>query len=137
MLKNYLFVLCQRSYSSHINHIFCSYSRNWCIISTGLFLSVYVTLKCFVLCKYSQLPPYRKDLYYSSDKTEFCYNGSNISAMKALRERTQFDVRGHSVITEFDIEGVCCIDKLYHFSSVYSHYRVIEYTGFGCIKCLL
>ena len=66
--------------------------------------------------------------------TEFCYNGSNISAMKALGERTQFDIRGHSVITEFDREGVCCIDNLYHFSSVYSHYQVIEYTGFGCIS---
>ena len=40
--------------------------------------------------------------------TEFCYKGSNISAMKALGERTHFDISGHFVITEFDIEGVYC-----------------------------
>ena len=39
--------------------------------------------------------------FFSFDMTEFCYKGSNISAMKALGERTHFD------ITEFDI-GVCC-----------------------------
>ena len=29
--------------------------------------------------------------------------------MKALGERTHFDISGHFVITELDIEGVYCI----------------------------
>ena len=51
----------------------------------------------------------RRDLYFSFDMTEFSYKGSNISAMKALGERTHFNIIGHFVITEFDIEGVYCI----------------------------
>ena len=51
--------------------------------------------------------------------TEFCYKGSNISAMKALGERTHFDKRGHFVIIEFDIEGVYCIYIIYMNMFIY------------------
>ena len=47
------------SYSAHINRIFARTVETGALYSIGSFLSVYVTLKFFVLCKYSQLPPYR------------------------------------------------------------------------------
>ena len=60
--------------------------------------------------------------------TEFCYNGSNISAMKGLGERTQFDISGHSGITEFDIEGVYGIYIFVpFFSGVFSLSSLSDY----------
>ena len=60
---------------------------------------------------YSQLPLYRsrRDRYFSFNMTEFCYKGSNISAMKALGERTHLDINGHFFMIEFDTEAVHCI----------------------------
>ena len=53
--------------------------------------------------------------------TEFCYNGSNINAMKGLGEMTHFDISGHFAITKFDIEGVCSI-YIYIYTLPYQKY---------------
>ena len=59
---------------------------------------------------YSQLSLYRsrRDLYYLFGITEFRYKGSYISGLEVLRENIRFDISGHFVISEFDIEGVDC-----------------------------
>ena len=70
---------------------------------------------------YSQLPLYRsrRDLYYLFDITEFRYKGSYISGLEVLRENIHFDISGHFVISEFDIEGVDCILYVYIYISYF------------------
>ena len=108
------------SYSTHINRIFARTVKTDALLHRVILIGVcYIEIFRF-LCKYSQLPLYRsrRYLYYSIDMTELCYNGSNISALKAPEERTHFDISGHSVITEFDIEEPIVFINLYHISSL-------------------